>query len=150
MESQDVMDQRKLVRSILTCLILVVALFSMLGASGNVTAAKADYCNGYPGEGWYCYWNGYIAPETRRYFEAANSLRNWVWGKIEDGYGGTVANKCLNAQRGSDGYVAHIACGSGAPVGSVPGWENPSYMFLVQSSNGYRWIYGLAVSPYPI
>lgn len=142
--------RRSLTRIVMSGLAALMLLPAAQAASGAVASAKAASCEPHPGEGWYCTWGFNLPPETRGYLELAEPVRNWEWGKIADGYGGTAAAKCLNAQRYAYGTIAHVACGSGEPTGSVPAGENPSYMFLVQSANGYRVVAGLAVSPYPI
>jgi hypothetical protein len=124
----------------------MMMLILVAQASGvHTSLAQADYCNP-NGGGWSCFWSQVnLAPETRRFFQAEVTLRNWIDEEVADGYGGTVSNKCANIMRGSDGAIAQVACGSGQPFGWVPGNYDPGYVFIVHSASGARTIYGAAL-----
>lgn len=124
----------------------MVMLVLALQASGAQTPlAQADYCNP-NGSGWSCFWSEINLPkETRRFFQAEVTLRNWLDEEVADGYGGTVTNKCANILRGSDGAVAQVACGAGQPFGFVPSNYRPGYVFIVHSAPGPRTILGAAL-----
>jgi hypothetical protein len=130
---------------------LLAALVLSFQAATTPAAAQADYCDPYPGEGWYCYMAEInLAPNTPRWFSLSNNLRNWFFGKVSDAYGGTVTQKCIHIMRASDGYKEQVACGSGAPGGGVNWYMKPGYMFIRHGASGPRTLGGLGISPYPI
>lgn len=137
---------RQSLRRIFLAVLSVSVFLFVASASGVRTPlAQADYCNP-NGGGWSCFWSSVnLPPETRRWFEAGTTLRNWLDEEVADAYGGTVANKCANIKRGSDGAITQVACGSGQPFGAVPSTYRPGYVFIVHSAAGARTILGAAL-----
>lgn len=124
---------------------MAMLVFAMQASGAQTSLAQADYCTPNGGH-WSCFWaQENLAPETRRFFQAEVTLRNWIDEEVADAYGGTVSNKCANIMRGSDGAIAQVACGAGQPFGWVPSNYNPGYVFIVHSASGARTIYGAAL-----
>lgn len=128
--------------AMLACAALLVST-----AAFGTSSAAADSCHA-TGGNWQCGWEQKnLAPATPRWFQAENTLRNWLYGVVWDGYEGTVAAKCIHIQRGSDSYREQIACGSGMPEGYVPGYMDPGYLFIRHGASGPRTLGGGAYSP---
>lgn len=124
------------------CAISLLA-FTVQASGFQTPTAQADYCNP-NGPGFSCFWSEVNLPkETRRYFSAGVTLRNWIDEEVADGYGGTVSNKCANIQA-TNGAVAQVACGAGQPFGFTPTNYRPGYVFIVHSAPGPRTILGAA------
>lgn len=122
-----------------------LALFCFVALRAE--SAQADSCHATGGQ-WQCGWEQpNLAPNTPRWFEAANTLRNWLFAVVWDGYGGTVTQKCVHIMRGSDGYKEQVACGSGRPENYVPEYMRPGYMFIRHGASGPRTLGGGAYSP---
>jgi hypothetical protein len=131
-------------RTIAAACSMAFVAFALQAGGVRTAVAKADYCNA-TGGGYSCFWGQEnLANETRRYFTAEVTLRNWVDEEVADGYGGTVAAKCANIMA-TNGAVAQVACGSGQPFGWVPAAYDPGYVFIVQGSAGPRTILGAAL-----
>jgi hypothetical protein len=91
--------------------------------------------------GWVCYWyDPDLQTQTRHWFNAVNTNRNWTYAGVADIYGGSVANKCVNIKRHGDGTIFQVACGSGSPGAFIPGSRVPGYLFNVHSAAGPRYI----------
>lgn len=119
------------------------ALF-MSHSLSQADTAQADSCSF--GTVWSCGWPTppeWIAPATPRYFQAENTLRNWMEAQVSDVHGGTVAQKCVHIKRGSDGYTEQIVCGSGYPgLKPIPSYMRPGYVFVRHGASGARTIQG--------
>jgi hypothetical protein len=126
----------------------VLLLLFVAQASGRVEVASADQCVPNGGN-FLCSWEANIAPSTFRFFSApgGNNLRNWIQAGVGDQNGGSVANKCVEIQRGSDGAQTPVACGSGFPSAGVPGGFDPGFLFIVHFASGARTITGAGTSP---
>lgn len=131
-------------RALIAVLAIALLAVAFQATGGRASVAQADYCNP-NGAGFSCYWTGLeLAPETRRFFQAAVTLRNWYWEEVADAYGGSVWHKCANILAGSNGAVAQVACGPNQPGEWVPAGYSPGYVFLVHSASGPRTILGAA------
>jgi hypothetical protein len=125
-------------RPALAVLLLVLATLGTQAAT-SAAPAKADYCFG-GDPTWNCtYANESIAAYTKRWFQAATTLRNWLWNEANDYYGGTVY-KCAGYKRQSNGGIYYLACANGFQhVGaSIPAEWRPGWVFIEQRANGPR------------
>ncbi len=136
--------RRSLGRVALAVCSMAMLVFAFQASGAQTSRAHADYCQANGGF-WNCFWGEVnLAPQTRRFFQAENTLRNWLNEEVADGHGGTVSNKCANIMRGSDGAIAQVACGGGQPFGWVPASHRPGYVFIVHSAGGARTLFGAA------
>lgn len=120
----------------------LLAILTWFGAKADLSYAHNDRCTPRTG-GWACQWyDTNLAPETRHWFTAANTNRNWVFAGIWDGYGGAVARKCVRIKRGSDGTILPVACthNNGMPDNWIGANKRPGYLFNIHWAPGPRHI----------
>jgi hypothetical protein len=135
-------------RVALSIAVLVVTLFGVQ-AVAQTSKARADSCF-WSGSEWLCEWvRPNLAPNTAAFFSApgGNNLRNWISGRVNDGHGGSVTQKCVHIRRGSDGADFQIACGGGLQGAFVPAFAKPGYLFVRHGAPGARTIIGGGSSP---
>lgn len=119
---------------------LLLAIVLLMSKAPERASAHNDSCTTYS-KGWVCHWfDRDLPPRTRHWFSAANTNRNWDFAGVADGYGGAVANKCVNIKRHGDGAIFQIACGSGVPDDNIPTTKSPGYLFNVHSAPSARYI----------
>ena len=120
---------------------LLVVMLLLAGRLPETAAAHNDACAPRTG-GWYCTWRAPgLAPATPHFFEAAETLRYWIYAAVWDEHGGSVGDKCVHVRR-PDTYTEAVACGTGVKDGYTNTWMRPGYLFVRHGASGVRSIGG--------
>jgi hypothetical protein len=126
-------------------LALVFLTMVMAGSYGilvdEASAARKYKCD-VEGDGWVCYWeDSDLQPETRHWFNASNTLRNWTFAGVWD-WTNSVAKKCVKIKRSSDGDISNVACthNGGNPDAWIGSGRRPGWLFNIHWAPGPRYI----------
>ena len=124
----------------------IVTMFLAVGSTIQVdksSAATGSDCT-YNSPNWACLWyDSNLAPSTRDWFSAANTLRDWKYAAVNDATN-SVNRKCVGIKRSSDGNISHVACthNGGAPDSFIGTGRRPGWLFTVHWAAGPRYIIG--------
>lgn len=135
-------------RAKLALLMTASAVFFAAGSAiqvENSSASRGSSCTfNNIGQDWACHWyDTDLAPETRHWFQAANTLRNWKYAAVND-INNNVAKKCIKIKRSSDGNISNVACthDGGNPDSFIGENRRPGWLFTIHWAPGPRYISG--------
>lgn len=125
-----------------TWLLSVAAGIALLGGLAFSTSqAEADTCAP-EGRGYVCFWsNNSLPPNTRDWFQADNTLRNWQFGGVWAGNNpnNTPAVHVCIGTKNTNGVHTHIACSlNGQADGYTGSNQRPGWIFSSQGSTVNR------------